>query len=241
MSSSDPIQLNYLVFDDEEEEKNQNNLNVKVSGFTCNLIFVNPTDFFIAEDNQFDAEGLKAEIVAKTQGFHISLVATDWNMLPATANHAELNGLEIIETLLRINDKYRKCPFLIYSGKPQEASNVMIEKLRAEICSGEVKEPIYALQLLSLLLELKIKFCARGSRFAEINTLIKGEKSISLIVLNLLANVDRNLLINTGNEYYDGKRIGDLIDMLSKDNDQGFKFVREFIELSIANYTEINE
>lgn len=241
MSSSDPIQLNYLVFDDEEEERNQNNLNVKIPGFICNLLFVNPTDFFAASENKFDIDGFKKEIENKTKGYYISLIATDWNMLQKTDNHPELNGLEIIEILLKINEKYRKCPFLIYSGKPQEASNVLISKLKGEICTDVVREPIYSLQLLSLLLELRVKFCARHSRFDEIKTLIKGEKSISLIVLALLANFDSNLLVNTGNEYYDGRKIGDLIDMLSQDNDQGFKFVREFIELSIANYTEINE
>jgi len=240
MSSNDPIQLNYLVFDDEDEEKNQNGLQVKIPGFTCNLIFVNPTDFLIAEDNTFDIDGFKKEIVSKTKGYYISLIATDWNMLPQTTNHPELNGLEIVETLLKINEKYRKCPFLIYSGKPQEASNVLISKLKTEVCTDEVKEPIYSLELLSLLLELKIKFCARNSRFEEIMTLMKGEKTISQIVLNLLANFDSNLLVNTGNHNYDGKTIGSLVEMLSQDNDRGLKFIREFIELSIANYTEIN-
>lgn len=244
MSSSSPIQLNYLVFDDENEEKNQNHLNVIISGFHFNLIFINPNEFYHVQDDIFDIDDFKQKIVDETKGLQINLVATDWNMLAKTANYNEVNGLEIIEILIHINEKYKKCPFLIYSGNPSEASKVLVSKIKAEVLqegNNEPKnEPISSLQLLSLLLELRIKFCARSSRFDEIKTLIKGQKTISLIVLNSLANFDGNSIINTGNEYYDGKKIKDLLDLISKDNDLGLKFIREFIELSIANYTELN-
>ena len=239
MASTDPIELNYLVFDDEDEERNQNLLNVKIPGFSCNLLFVNPVEFYNAENDTFDIEAFKSKIIEITRGRHISLVATDWNMMRSCSNYSEVNGLEIIEILLKINEKYRKCPFLVYSGNPNEASAVLIGKIRSEVCI-DTNEPIYSLQLLTLLLELKIKFCSRNSRFNEIKTLIKGEKSISLIVMNLLATFDSNLVVNTGNEFYDGRTVGSLVNAISQDNDLGFKFVREFIELSIANYTELN-
>lgn len=239
MSSGNPIQLNYLVFDDEDEEQNQNALKVKIPGFECNLIFFNPNHYYNADNNTFDITAFKEKIFNDTKGQHIDLIATDWNMLQATENHDEINGLAIIDILLELNTKYRKCTFLIYSGKPQEASNVILSKIRKEVCNKN-QEPINAMEILSLLLELKIKFCARNQRFDEIITLIKGEKTISSIVLNLLASFDDNIVINTGNTFYDGKTIGSLIELISENNDLGLKFIREFMELSIANYSEIN-
>src|SRR4051812_27786064 len=110
MSSFDPIQLNYLVFDDENEEQNQNALHVKIPGFSCNLVFVNPNDFYIVDKDEFDLEGFKSYITKSTQGLFISLIATDWNMLKQTTNYNEVNGLEVVEIMLGINPKYRKCP-----------------------------------------------------------------------------------------------------------------------------------
>lgn len=242
MSSREPIDFYYLVFDDEDEEENQNKLLVKAAGLRCHVIFVNPQKFYNPENDTFDFDGFKNEIKSKTYGHPINFIATDWNMLHKTKNFPEVNGLEVIEFLVKIDEKkYRKCQYLIYSGKPLEASRILVSKLKEEICVEEIKEPIYSLQVLSLIMELKIKFCARAARFNEINTLIKGEKTISLVVQNVLANFSHTYLINTGNDAYDGKTIEYFVNELSQDNDQGLKFVRELIELSIANYTEINE
>lgn len=240
MSTTAPIQINYLVFDDENEEINQNIINVTIPGFGFNLVFINPNDFYVVEDDTFDIDGFKHAITEGTKGLFISMIATDWNMLKKTTNYNEINGLEIVEIMLSVNTKYRKCPFLIYSGKPNEASQILISKIQEEINTGQ-NEPIYSLELLSLLLELRIKFCARNSRFNEMIMLIKGEKTISQIVLNLLSNFGSNKIINSGNGAFDGKTIESLVDLISENNDLGLKFIREFMELSIANYTEISE
>jgi hypothetical protein len=239
MSSFAPIQLNYLVFDDDNEEINQHPLNVKIPGLNCNLIFINPKDFYIVEDDSFDIDSFKNKIAELTKGLPISLIATDWNMIDKTTNYNAINGLEIIEIMLAVNSKYRKCSFLIYSGKSNEASQILISKIQKEI-NDEANEPIYSLELLSLLLELKIKFSARGTRFDEIKILLKSEKTISQMVLNSLGKFDRNQIINTGNESFDGRTIGSLVDLISENNDLGLKFIREFIELSIANYSELH-
>lgn len=239
MSSSPPIQINYLVFDDENEEINQNSLHVVIAGYSCNLIFINPNDYYVVENDTFNIDGFKHAIIEQTKGLSISLIATDWNMQAKTVNYNEINGLQIVEIMLSIHPKYRKCPFLIYSGKANEASQVIISKIQSEIDTG-TNVPIYSLDLLSLLLELRIKFCARASRFNEIVTLAKGEKTISQIVLNLLSTFESNQVINTGNDAFDGKTIGSLVELISERNDLGLKFIREFMELSIANYTEIS-
>jgi len=87
---------------------------------------------------------------------------------------------------------------------------------------------------------LKIKFCKRDEhRFGEIIILLKESNTISNIVLNSILSFEKNLVINTGNSDFDGKKIADIVSGQSSENG-GLKFIREFIELSIANYTELN-
>lgn len=239
MASSNKIILNYLVFDDEDEEINQNKSNVSVPGMECNLIFINPVKYWNQETNEFDINNFNLKLEQLLQGIQINLIASDWNMVPKTENYEEINALEIIKILSQKNDKFKKVQYLIYSGKPKEVSQVLIAGIKNDLESSD--EPIYSKELLSLLLEMKIKFSSRNERFNEMNTLIRSSKTISLVVLNTLSLFDENIVIQTGNEYYDGKKIGYLLDLISQNNDLGLKFIREIIELSIAHYSKLNE
>ncbi|NIJ45610.1 hypothetical protein FHR24_002078 [Wenyingzhuangia heitensis] len=233
------IPLNYLVFDDENEELNQNKAKVKVNGVDLNLIFINPVNFLDLDTNEFKIEEFVSFLDEELKGKPINLIASDWNMVPKTVNHGAINALEIIKILVSKHEKFKKIQYLIYSGKPKEVSEVIITEIKSELKSTE--EPIYSKELLSKLLEMKIKFCSRNQRFDEINTLINSSKTISLIVLNSLGQFNRSVISNTGNKDFDGKEIGNLLDLISVNNDLGLKFVREIIELSIAHYSEINE
>lgn len=239
MASSNKILLNYIVFDDEDDELYQNQANVKVLGIECELIFVNPVNYWDQETNEFKIDEFNNKLDEQLKGKQINLIASDWNMIPKTENYNEINALEIIKILANKNDKFKKIQYLIYSGKPKEVSQVLISEIQKDLSSTE--EPIYSKELLSMLLEMKIKFCARNERFNEINTLINNNKTISLIVLNTLSQFDHNIINNTGNEYFDGKKIGVLLDLISKNNDLGLKFIREIVELSIAHYSKLNE
>lgn len=239
MATSDKILLNYLVFDDQDEEINQNKSNVKVPGFNCQLIFINPVNFWNQETNEFELEKFDKKLDELIIGKQINLIASDWNMVPKTENHQEVNALEIIKILVSKNQKFKKIQYLIYSGKPKEVSQVLISEIQNDLDSNQ--EPIYSKELLSMLLEMKIKFCSRSERFNEVNTLINSNKTISLIVLNALGQFDSNTVHNTGNEYLDGKKIGQLLDLISQNNDLGLKFIREIIELSISHYSQLNE
>ncbi|EJL69979.1 hypothetical protein [Chryseobacterium populi] len=239
MASSNKISLNYLVFDDEDEELNQNKTQVKVPGIECNLIFVNPVKYWNQETNEFDIDSFNTELDELLRGKQINLIASDWNMIPKTENYDEINALEIIKILVGKHEKFKKIQYLIYSGKPKEVSQVLVSGIQKDLATTE--EPIYSRELLSLLLELKIKFSTRNERFNEINTLITNSKSISLIVLNTLSLFDENIVINTGNEDYDGQKIGYLLNLISENNDLGLKFIREIVELSIAHYSKLNE
>ena len=232
------IFLNYLVFDDQNEEYNQNKANVKVSGIDLNLIFINPVDFWDQETDEFKIEKFIDFLDNELKGKQINLIASDWNMIPKTKNYDSINALTIIKILVDKHEKFKKIQYLIYSGKPKEVSEVIISEIKNELVSTD--EPIYSKELLSKLLEMKIKFCSRNERFNEINTLINNNKTISLIVLNSLNEFNSGIVINTGNPEFDGKNIGYLLDLISDNNDLGLRFIKEFTELAIANYTELN-
>ena len=239
MASGDKILVNYLVFDDENEEINQNKSNVRVPGFDCQLTFINPANYWNQDTNEFELDKFGEELDELLKGKQINLIASDWNMVPKTENYQEVNALEIIKILVKKNNKFKKIQYLIYSGKPKEVSQVLISEIQTDLSSND--EPIYSKELLSMLLEMKIKFCARNERFNEVNTLINSNKTISLIVLNALGQFDQNMIHNTGNEFFDGRKIGTLLDLISQNNDLGLKFIREIIELSISYYSKLNE
>jgi hypothetical protein len=233
------IPINYLVFDDEDEELNQNRAKVNVPGIDFNLIFINPVNFWDQDTNEFKIDEFINFLDEELKGKQINLIASDWNMVPETNNYEAINALAIIKILIKKHEKFKKVQYLIYSGKPKEVSAVIISEIKSELISTD--EPMYSKELLSKLLEMKIKFCSRNQRFEEINTLVNDNKTISLIVLNSFSQFDRELINNTGNKDFDGRNIGNLLDLISENNDLGLKFIREFIELSIAHYSKINE
>ena len=57
-------------------------------------------------------------------------------------------------------------------------------------------------------------------------------------MLDSVLNFDKNTIVKTGNKHFDGKKIFELVN--EHPDVQGLKFIREFIELSIANYSELN-
>ena len=237
MSSSQPISLNYLVFDDDNDAKNQYQSNIKIPSCDCNMIFINPADFFDAESNVFNEEGFINDICEKTKGININLIISDWNILSSNEDgFSGIVGWDIIEYVIKAKDKLKSRSFLIYSADLKKASKYIIDRIKGDI---EKDDLITSLNFVTEILELKLKFCKRDdNRFTEIVTLLKSSNTISNIVLNSILNFDKNTVINTGNDHFDGKQISDLIN--DNPDINGLKFIREFIELSIANYTELN-
>ncbi|MHC5311053.1 hypothetical protein ACYSNM_13500 [Myroides sp. LJL116] len=242
MASSDRIPLNYLVFDDDNEAENQYNANIIIRGYNCNLIFINPQDFYCAESNIFKIEEFKDKIKEKTKDININLIISDWNILDAVEDFQGIVGWDIIEYTIEAKEKLKTRPYLIYSSDIQNASNYILGKISKEIkkVEGSDKdlESIPSLEFIKRILELKVKFCHRDAqRYSEVITLLKASSTISNIVLDSIFKYGENI-VYTGNQYYDGRKISDLVDGPTP-NDKGLKFIREFIDLSIANYTEI--
>lgn len=237
MSSSQPLYLNYLVFDDDNDAENQYRSNIAIPSYKCNLIFINPTDFYDAELNVFNEEQFISEIQNKTQGININLIISDWNILSSNdEGFSGIVGWDIIEYVIKAKDKLKTRTFLIYSADLHKASQYIIDKVKRDI---EKDDLITSLNFISKILEIKLKFCQRNEqRFSEVITLLKLSNTISNIVLDSVLNFDKNTIIKTGNKNFDGKRISELVN--DNPNIQGLKFIREFIELSIANYSELN-
>jgi hypothetical protein len=239
MSSNRPVTLNYLVFDDDPEAPEQYKKNVTIKGYETELIFINPTDFFNVEKNIFEQEEFIKSIDGLTKGININLIISDWNILPSNDGFSGLVGWDVLECILKAKEKLKSRTFLIYSADINKASIYILDKITSEITANK-GDAIPSLAFISKLLELRIKFCKRDdNRFGEIVTLLLESNTISNIVLNSILSFDQNVIINTGNSDFDGKKVGDIINSVSPDNG-GLKFIREFIELSIANYTELN-
>lgn len=242
MASTNKIKLNYLVFDDDDEAENQYIRNIQISGYDCVPIFINPSDYYDADKNEFNELYFLHTITEKTAGINVNLIVSDWNIIDKNEDFSGIVGWDIVQYVIKAKDKLKNKPFLIYSSDIKNASNYIISKIAQEVC-GE-KEKVDDLSLnnfIANILQLRIKFWKRdGTQFNEIITLLRESNTISSIVLNSVAAFDKNMVINTGNRDFDGKRISNLLN----DNEidlKGLKFIREFIELSIAHYSNLNE
>lgn len=242
MASTDKIPLRYLVFDDDDEAENQYKRSVKIEGYECIPIYINPTDFFDPDNNKFKQEEFIATIIQKTAGVNINLIVTDWNIIDENAGYKGLVGWDILEYVINTKDKLKSRPFFVYSSDIKKASKYILSKISQEVCNGKDKIDDLSLNnFIADILQLKVKFWKRdGTHFNEIITLLRDSNTISNIVLDSILSFDENMVINTGNVNYDGKSIveilnGDDIDI------RGLKFIREFIDLSIAHYSKLNE
>lgn len=229
--------LNYLVFDDDNEAANQYKLKISIAPKLCNLIFINPTDFYDVEANKFNNKEFISKIQEATQGKHINLIISDWNILDANPDgFSGIVGWDVIEATIMAKEKLKNTPFLIYSADIGKASNFVISRIEKDIKSNDIT---ISQNFLNAILELQLTFCRRDEhRFNKITELLRRSDAITNIVLDSMLKFDQNMIVNTGNKNFDGKQIAEL----TKEpiNHDGLQFIREFIELSIANYTELN-
>lgn len=236
----DKIKLNVLVFEDDAEQREILISKIKIAGFETVILFIDPVEYYDAKNDSFDKDGFLAIINEKVKGNYILLIASDWNLFDKTEKCPSIKGIDIIETMLSINPKFSKVQYLLYSSNVDEASKIILERIKENIDSRDNNE-IGTINLLKLIFTARIKFIKRGPHFDEIIQLIMEEKSISSVVLNSLENFDETIVINTGNENFDGRKISHFLELIQKNDLGGLKFIKEFTELAIANYTELNE
>lgn len=235
------VELNYLVFDDDSDAPNQYNNKITIDGCQVNSIVINPLDSYNVEKNEFEYEKFKTEVLEKSKGRNINLIISDWNIIAENPEGFKgIKGWDIIENLLEIKDRWKSKTFLIYSSDIKKASDYIIGKIKNEL-ENQPDDIIPSLNFISKVIELKVKFCRRDDqRFQEIKTLLRESNTISNVVLDSIISFDSNMVINTGNRDFDGKRITDILNTDSLDIG-GLKFIKEFIDLSISHYSRLNE
>ncbi len=235
------IELNYLVFDDDADAPNQYLNKIQIDGCQVNPIVINPLDSYDVENNKFEFEKFESEIIDKSKGRNINLIITDWNIISGNEDgFSGIKGWDIIEKVLQTQEKWKSRTFLIYSSDIKKASKYVIDKIKKEI-ENQPDDIIPSLEFISKVIELKIKFCKRDDqRFEEIKTLLKDSNTISNVVLDSVITFDSNLIINTGNSDFDGKKISEILNTNNIDLG-GLKFIKEFIDLSISHYSKLNE
>jgi len=235
------VELNYLVFDDDSDAPNQYHDKIKIDGCQVNPIVINPKDSFNVDTNEFELDKFKNEVLEKTKGRNINLIITDWNILAGNSEgFSGIKGWDIIEKALEIKDKWKSKTFLIYSSDIKKASDYVIGKIKNEL-ENQPDDIIPALDFISKVIELKVKFCRRDDqRFQEIKALLRESNTISNVVLDSILSFDSNMVISTGNSDFDGKRISDILNTNNLDIG-GLRFIKEFIDLSISHYSRLNE
>lgn len=230
MGNQSKIDLHYLVFDDEDQQKTLLTQLINISGCNCNLIFINPKDYIDEKTGSFNQEAFKSKVVEESQGKEISLIATDWKLIKSDKFNG-ICGWDIIELVIEAKQKLENKRFLIYSGNIWEVSKFIAEKISENGITERL--PI----VVEKLLKLRIKICSRNSQFEEILSALKDANTISSIVLNTIQSFGEHKMHNMGNDY-DGNKIVDILKSEEADI-FGLKFIREIIELAIAKYSDL--
>ena len=212
MGAKTNISLNYLLFDDDTAAEEKYRREVTINGCTCNIIYINPLDFYIADTNNFNKDAFISHIKTQTRGKEINLIATDWNILEKDESFSGICGWDIIEYVIEAKSKFKDKVFLIYSSDVSKVSDYINEKINFIKRAGNVSE--------------------------KIKDLLLQRNTISNIVLDSIQSYEKNT-INMGSDYFDKRKISDILN--NDTNPIGIKFIRELIELSIANFTELND
>lgn len=234
MGAKTNISLNYLLFDDDTAAEEKYKQEVTIRGCTCNIIYINPLKFYVADANKFNKEDFISHIKTQTRGKEINLIATDWNILEKDGSFSGICGWDVIECVIDANDKFKDKAFLIYSSDVSRVSDYINEKIKEGINLDTSID-----SFTNKALELKINFTKRAKNVSEkIIDLLSKRNTISNIVLDTIQSYHKNT-INIGNDYFDERKISDILD--NDTNPTGIKFIRELIELSIANFTKLND
>jgi hypothetical protein len=90
-------------------------------------------------------------------------------------------------------------------------------------------------------MQARINFSGRNedSYCDEIVKVIKSDISINDIILSSFSKFGLTTL-QTGNSDYDGKSLDEILSLIDQKDVKGQRFMKEFVELSIAHYTNLN-
>lgn len=232
----------FLVFDDDpaQEEIIRKKIIDQLGEYELEYDLINPKDFINLETNSFKEEDFKNYVFEKTKGKHISVIASDCNLIKI--ENFIYQGIDLISLLLTEVRKNYKCPFILYSGKAKDASTHIINKIKYEIENElEDDKDINSIQILKNLMEARINFSGRldDSYCDEIIKVIKSDLNTNEIIFNSFKKFGLTK-INIGNNDYDGKSLDEVLELIYHQDIKGQRFIKEFLELSIAHYSNLN-
>jgi hypothetical protein len=233
----------FLVFDDDPAQDKiiESRILANLKEFEVEYDLINPKEFVDLESSSFKEEEFRDSVFQKTKGKTINVIASDCNLIKI--DEFIFQGIDLISILLAETRKNYNCPFILYSGKAKEASVHIINKIKQATVIDLIEEDsdINSISVLKNLMQARINFSGRNedSYCDEIVKVIKSELSINDIILSSFSKFGLTT-VQTGNSDYDGKSLDELLSLIDQKDVKGQRFVKEFIELSIAHYTNLN-
>lgn len=233
----------FLVFDDDPAQNKiiESRILENLREFEVYYDLIDPKQFIDLENSTFREDDFKDFVFEKTKGKTINVIASDCNLIKI--DEFTVQGIDLISILLSETRKKYNCPFILYSGKAKDASIHIVNKIKkaTDLEFKEQDSDINSITVLKNLMQARISFSGRNeeSYCDEIINVIKSDITINNIVLSSFSKFGLTT-IQTGNSDYDGKSLNEILELIDQNDVKGQRFIKEFIDLSIAHYTHLN-
>ncbi|MFD2582488.1 hypothetical protein ACFSR6_08315 [Pedobacter vanadiisoli] len=233
----------FLVFDDDTNQETiiKTKIVEKLKEYDITYWLIDPSEFVDLDNNTFKNQEFRDHVFEKTKGHGINVIASDCNLVKI--DNFKVQGIDVVSALLSETRKTYNAPFILYSGKIEESSKHILEKIQSQV--AETMEAghydINSIDILKHLMKARIVFSGRteDSYSDAIIKVIKSEIDVKDILLSSFQKFGKTTL-NTGNSIYDGKTLEHIIELIEASDVNTQRFVQEFTELAIAHYTKIN-
>lgn len=234
----------FLVFDDDHNQETIIKTRVvdRLKEYDVTYWLVDPSEFVDLDANQFKNQEFLDYVFEKTKGYSVNVIASDCNLVKI--DDFKVQGIDVVSVLLSETRKTYSAPFILYSGKVEESSKHILEKIQNEVAesiSNTGKYDINSIEILKHLMRARIVFSGRNedSYSDEIIKIIKSEIDVKDILVSSFHKFGKTTL-KTGNLMYDGKTLEAIVQMIEANDVNSQRFIQEFTELAIAHYSEIN-
>lgn len=233
----------FLVFDDDSNQETiiKSKIVDRLKEYDVTYWLVDPSDFVDLETNTFKNQEFLDHVFDKTKGFGINAIASDCNLI--TVDDFKVQGIDIVSILLSEKRKQYNAPFILYSGKIEESSKHLLEKIQTQVAESieSGKYDINSIEILKHLMSARIVFSGRkeDSYSDAIIKIIRSEIDVKDILVSSFQKFGKTTL-KTGNSMYDGMTLDAVVNLLEANDVNSQRFIQEFTELAIAHYTEIN-
>ncbi|WP_029289052.1 hypothetical protein [Pedobacter sp. R20-19] len=237
------VKVCFLVFDDDSNQETiiKTKIVDRLKEYDVTYWLVDPSEFVDLDTSTFKKQEFLDHVFEKTKGFGISVVASDCNLIKI--DDFKVQGIDIVSILLSEKRKPYNAPFILYSGKIEESSKHLLEKIQTQVAenmkSGQYD--INSIEILKHLMSARIVFSGRteDSYTDAIIKIIKSEVDVKDILVSSFQKFGKTTL-KTGNSIYDGKTLDAIVQLIEANDMNSQRFIQEFTELAIAHYTEIN-